>query len=175
MFIYFWDRERHSMNRGGSEREGDTDSETGSRLWVVSPEPDAGLELTDCKITTWAEVRCLTDWATQEPREAFSFCASPFQEAHVLSFMLVIGGYRHVQPAQSSYSILNILIELSSSWSSFMFYNLKTNETKGSWNLFHSSCPLILHTHHSFLWFRWCLVVINAASFQGILWTEAIK
>ena len=28
MFIYFWDRERQSMNRGGAEREGDTESET---------------------------------------------------------------------------------------------------------------------------------------------------
>ena len=33
MFIfYFWDRERQSMNGGGAEREGDTESETGSRL-----------------------------------------------------------------------------------------------------------------------------------------------
>ena len=31
-FIYFWDRERQSMNGGGAEREGDTESETGSRL-----------------------------------------------------------------------------------------------------------------------------------------------
>ena len=31
-FIYFWDRERQSMNRRGAEREGDTESETGSRL-----------------------------------------------------------------------------------------------------------------------------------------------
>ena len=31
-FIYFWDRERQSMNRGGAERKGDTEFETGSRL-----------------------------------------------------------------------------------------------------------------------------------------------
>ena len=31
-FIYFWDRERQSMNGRGAEREGDTESETGSRL-----------------------------------------------------------------------------------------------------------------------------------------------
>ena len=31
-FIYFWDRERQSINGGGAEREGDTESETGSRL-----------------------------------------------------------------------------------------------------------------------------------------------
>ena len=31
-FIYFWDRARQSMNGGGAEREGDTESETGSRL-----------------------------------------------------------------------------------------------------------------------------------------------
>ena len=52
-FIYFWDRERQSMNGGGAEREGDTESETGSRLWAISPEPDAGLELTDREIVTW--------------------------------------------------------------------------------------------------------------------------
>ena len=55
------------MNGGGSEREGDTESEAGSRLWAVSTEPDAGLELTDREIMTRAEVGRLTDWATQAP------------------------------------------------------------------------------------------------------------
>ena len=40
------------MNEGGSEREGDTESETGSRLRAVSTEHDAGLELTDPEIVT---------------------------------------------------------------------------------------------------------------------------
>ena len=40
------------MNGGGSEREGDTESETGSRLQSVSTKPDAGLELTDREIVT---------------------------------------------------------------------------------------------------------------------------
>ena len=54
LLIYFWgDRERQSMNGGGAEREGDTESETGSRLRAISPEPDAGLELTDREIVTW--------------------------------------------------------------------------------------------------------------------------
>ena len=55
------------MNGGEAEREGDTDSEAGSRLWANSPEPDTGLELMNCEIVTWAEVRRLTDWATQAP------------------------------------------------------------------------------------------------------------
>ena len=38
------------MSGGGTEREGDTESEADSRLWAVSTEPDMGLELTDCKI-----------------------------------------------------------------------------------------------------------------------------
>ena len=67
MFIYFWDRDRQSMNTGGSEREGGTESEAG-RLWAVSTEPDAGLELTECEIMTWAEVGRPTDWATQAPQ-----------------------------------------------------------------------------------------------------------
>ena len=40
------------MSRGGAEREGDTESETGSRLWAVSTEPDVGLELMSSEIMT---------------------------------------------------------------------------------------------------------------------------
>ena len=40
------------MNRGGSEKEGDTESEAGSRPQAVSTEPDAGLKLTDREIVT---------------------------------------------------------------------------------------------------------------------------
>ena len=40
------------MSRGGTEREGDTESEAGSRLRAVSTEPDAGLELMNGEITT---------------------------------------------------------------------------------------------------------------------------
>ena len=67
MFIYFWDRERQSMSEEGAEREGDTEPEAGSRLWAVSTDPDAGLELTSREIMTWAKVGCLTDWATSAP------------------------------------------------------------------------------------------------------------
>ena len=42
------------MNGGGAERERETQNrETGSRLRAISPEPDAGLELTDREIVTW--------------------------------------------------------------------------------------------------------------------------
>ena len=54
------------MSREGAEREGDTESEAGSRLWAVSTEPDVGLELTNYEIMAWAEVRRLTDWATDK-------------------------------------------------------------------------------------------------------------
>ena len=53
-------RQRQSMSRGGAEREGDTESEAGSRLRAVSTEPNSGLELTKRKIMTLADVRCLT-------------------------------------------------------------------------------------------------------------------
>ena len=52
MFIYFSQRKRQSMSWGGAEREGDTESEAGSRLQAVSTEPEAGLELTDREIVT---------------------------------------------------------------------------------------------------------------------------
>ena len=53
LFICEGERERQSMSGGGAEREGDTASETGSRLRAISAEPDAGLELTDREIVTW--------------------------------------------------------------------------------------------------------------------------
>ena len=51
-FIYFFETERHSMNRGGSERKGDTVSEAGSRLRAVSTEPNVGLEPMNHEIMT---------------------------------------------------------------------------------------------------------------------------
>ena len=51
MFIFETETE-HELGRG-REREGDTESETGSMLRAISPEPDAGLELTDREIVTW--------------------------------------------------------------------------------------------------------------------------
>ena len=40
------------MSGGRAEREGDTESKAGSRLWAVSTDPDAGLELGDGEIMT---------------------------------------------------------------------------------------------------------------------------
>ena len=57
------------MNGGGAEREGDTELETGSSLRAISPEPDAGFELTDREIVTRAQVGRSTDWATQAPQK----------------------------------------------------------------------------------------------------------
>ena len=61
-------RDRESKQARGREREGDTESEAGSRLRAVSTGSITGLELTDREITTWAEVGRLTDSATQVPR-----------------------------------------------------------------------------------------------------------
>ena len=67
MFIYFWERQRQNASGLGAEREGDTESEAGSRLRAVSTEPDTGLDLMESKIMTRAEVGRSTDWATQVP------------------------------------------------------------------------------------------------------------
>ena len=78
MFIYFWEREgRREVRVGEGQREGDTESETGSRFWAISTEPHVGLELIDCEIMTWAEVRHLTNQATQAPPDSkfFTFAA----------------------------------------------------------------------------------------------------
>ena len=41
-----------------------------SRLYADIIQPDVGFELTNYEIMTWAEVRCLTNWATQAPQQA---------------------------------------------------------------------------------------------------------
>ena len=46
------DRERQSLSGGRAEREGDTESEAGSRLGAVGTEPDVGFELVNHKIVT---------------------------------------------------------------------------------------------------------------------------
>ena len=69
MFIHFSKTERDRAQTGVGRREGDTESEAGSRLRGVSTEPDAGLKPTNREIMTWTEVRCSTDWATQAPLE----------------------------------------------------------------------------------------------------------
>ena len=57
------EREIHTQSAsvGREEREGDTESEAGSRLQAISTEPNAGFELTNHKIMTRAEVRRSTD------------------------------------------------------------------------------------------------------------------
>ena len=67
------------MGGGGAEREGDTESKAGSRLWAISTEPDAGLEPTNHKIMTWAKVGHLAHWATQAPLKSL-FVSSLFKK-----------------------------------------------------------------------------------------------
>ena len=50
MFLFVFERQRQGVSSGGAEREGDTESEAGSRFRAVSTEPDAGLEPTNCEI-----------------------------------------------------------------------------------------------------------------------------
>ena len=52
LFLRERERERQSTSRGGAEREGDTESQAGSRLRAVSTEPDTGPELTNHEIVT---------------------------------------------------------------------------------------------------------------------------
>ena len=58
MFLFIFERdrererERDGTSEGGAKREGDTESEKGSRLPAVSTEPDAGLEPVNREIMT---------------------------------------------------------------------------------------------------------------------------
>ena len=79
---------------GEGQREGDTESEAGSRVWAVSTESDMGLEPTNHEIVTWAKVGHLTDWATRRSylisffNICFSFWSCQLPWGHGLSFHL---------------------------------------------------------------------------------------
>ena len=72
------------MNGGGAEREGDTESKAGSRLWAVSTEPDVGLKPISREIMTWPEARHPTNWATQAPSHIV-FLIAYFPCSHLAS------------------------------------------------------------------------------------------
>ena len=44
IYSFLRDKEKQSTSGGGADREGDTESEAGSRLWAVSTEPAVGLK-----------------------------------------------------------------------------------------------------------------------------------
>ena len=49
--VYLFLRQSETEHEGGAaEREGDRESEAGSRLCAVSTEPDSGLELMNCEM-----------------------------------------------------------------------------------------------------------------------------
>ena len=75
LYIYLFLRQKETEHgRGrGQKREGGTESEAGSRLWVVSTEPNPGLEPTTREIMTCAEVGRLTNRATQVPPRKTTF------------------------------------------------------------------------------------------------------
>ena len=52
MSVCFREKERQSANRGGAEREGDTESEAGPGLRAVSTEPYPGLKPMNREIMT---------------------------------------------------------------------------------------------------------------------------
>ena len=66
MFIF--ERETECEQGRDKDREGGTEFEAGPRIRAVSAEPDAGPELMNCEIMTWAEAGHIPDWATQVPR-----------------------------------------------------------------------------------------------------------
>ena len=66
--LFLRDRERQSVRGQGAERKGDTESRAGSRLWAVSTAQSL-MQGSNALTVTWAEVRHLTDWDSQAPRE----------------------------------------------------------------------------------------------------------
>ena len=94
------------MSGAGAERQGDTESEAGSRLWAVSTEPDAGLKLTNGEIMTRAEVGRLTDGATQVPQ--------------FFTVLITVGANSHLQSLYAH--CFNVLNSYSPIWDENYYY-----------------------------------------------------
>ena len=70
-YLFLRERESAHTSRGGTKREGDTESEAGSRIQAVSSEPNMGLKPMNCEIPTWTEVGLLTDGAARCPKRCY--------------------------------------------------------------------------------------------------------
>ena len=110
MFYFEREREGDSVWVGEGQREGDTESKVGSRLWTVSPEPDAALKPMNHEIMTWAEGGGLTDWTTQVPHHLLFFllicsCFSP----PPLEYKLQVPVFRKVPGTQEVYNSTYII------------------------------------------------------------------
>ena len=90
-FIYFWETERGRAWAGEGQKEREIQNlkqAPGSELFV-SPELDAGLELTSCETMTWAEVGRSANWATQVP----DGCSFHFWEEVLKSPTVIVACY----------------------------------------------------------------------------------
>ena len=103
-------RERERERERRAEREGDTESEAGSRLWVVSTQPDMGLELTHHEIMIWIEVGRLTNWATQVP--------------HRKKILIVHLGHFPTAVQKTHLTLLGCIIFCSKDWRNSFFSSL---------------------------------------------------
>ena len=65
MFLFIFETEKTWAGEGQRERE--IGSEAGCALTAESPMQGSNSHLMSDEIMTWAEVRCLADWATQAP------------------------------------------------------------------------------------------------------------
>ena len=85
-FIYFWNRERQSMNGGGSEG---GRHRIQNRLQALScrhsTEPDAGLELADREIVTWLKSDAQPTAPPRRPRKLIFKCNPLWWDAFLFS------------------------------------------------------------------------------------------
>ena len=115
--LFIFERERVRKRGRGVEREGTEDR---NRLCTVSSEPNVGLELSNCEITTWAEVKHSTNWATQVPCNLVFLMA--FENGHL---KIVLG--------ERSKILFSKMISLKH----FVHYESPTLKTQSCWiNIF---------------------------------------
>ena len=65
------------MTGGGTEREGETESKAVSRLWDVSTEPDAGIDLTN--VRSWPEPKSDTNHLSHPVATTFLFLKETYK------------------------------------------------------------------------------------------------
>ena len=127
------------MQVGEGQRDRETESEAGSRLWAVNPEPDAGLEPTKRTVRSWPESKSDAQpiephrrpseiWIFNTPKKTEGdFCLFCFVAALFLRFLPFF-----FQSAVISYAldvtvqyceISNLMLHITTSWLSFQIFH----------------------------------------------------
>ena len=137
------------MSRGGAKREGDTESEAGSRLWAISTEPAQGLN--SWTVRSWPEPKSDVQ-RTEPPRCSLPyFCpvAGSANSVHLWMFPGPLIQSTSERPVSSSFLFCSHWCSTNWATQGLPPYFCPVAESTNSGHLWMFPGPLIQSTHSS--------------------------